>query len=130
MEPTSDPPGRPSPPPGRPADRGAGADEAAGAPQVLRLRLFGHPLHPALVHFPMALLGTSLLFDLGGILSGRPIFWAIAFWNIALGLVIAPFTATTGLLDSLQVRKGSPAAPILNLHLSLMLGAVAFYASA
>jgi len=94
------------------------------------MRLLGHPIHPAVVHFPLALLGTSLAFDLAGLFTEREAFWSIAFWNIALGLVIAPVTALAGLVDSLQVKRGHPASRTLTLHLSAMLGAVSCYAIA
>lgn len=94
------------------------------------MRPLTHPLHPPLVHFPIALLGTSLLFDLVGLLRDEPVWWAIAFWNIALGLVIAVVTASTGLLDSLKVPEQSAASPMVVRHLSAMAGALSLYGAA
>ena len=50
--------------------------------------MLGHPLHAVLSDFPLALLGTSLLWDIIGILRGEALWWAISYWNIALGLGI------------------------------------------
>src|SRR5262249_59659058 len=63
------------------------------------LRVLGHPLHAVLSDFPLALLGTSLLWDAVGLWRGEAIWWAIAFWNIALGLIVALAAATAGAVD-------------------------------
>lgn len=85
------------------------------------------PLHPLFVHFPIALLGTSLVFDIIGLARSEPVWWSIAFWNIALGLVIAAVAATTGLLDSRRVKQDSPAAKIVIPHMLAMVAAVVAY---
>lgn len=94
------------------------------------MRLTTHPIHPPLVHFPIALLGTSLLFDVVGLVREDPVWWAIAFWNIALGLAVAVVTASTGLFDSLKVPEQSPASPVVIRHLSAMAGALTLYGAA
>lgn len=85
------------------------------------------PLHPLFVHFPIALLGTSLVFDIVGLVRNEPVWWTIAFWNIALGLVVGLVTATTGLLDSLRIRQDSPAAKLVTPHLLSMVAALSCY---
>lgn len=85
------------------------------------------PLHPQFVHFPIALLGTSLIFDIIGLARGEPVWWSIAFWNIALGLVIAAVAATTGLMDSRRVKSDSPAAKVVTPHMLSMIAAVVAY---
>lgn len=49
---------------------------------------------------------------------------------ISGGLIVAVPTALTGLLDWLDLRKGTPARTIANLHLSVMLVATALFAAA
>jgi uncharacterized membrane protein len=89
-----------------------------------------HPIHTAFVHFPIALLGTSLAFDLLGLARDEALWWAIAYWNIALGLAVSVITAVTGLIDSTRVPQDSPAAAIVTRHLLVMLAALACYGAA
>jgi uncharacterized membrane protein len=91
------------------------------------LRVFGHPLHAVLSDFPLALLGTSLLWDAIGIWRGEAVWWAISFWNITLGLVIALVAAMAGAVDYAAIREGNPAVKLATSHMILMLLAVSMY---
>lgn len=91
------------------------------------MRAFGHPLHPAVVHFPIALLGTSLAFDLVGIVREEALWWSIAYWNIALGLAAAAVAAVTGLADALAIEGDPPATRKAIRHLVAVVSAVACY---
>ena len=46
-----------------------------------------HPIHPLVVHFPIALLFTSVFFDLLGIITEKKNFRQTAFWLLILGLI-------------------------------------------
>ncbi len=46
-----------------------------------------HPIHPLIVHFPIALLFTSVFFDLLGIITEKKNFRQTAFWLLILGLI-------------------------------------------
>jgi uncharacterized membrane protein len=94
------------------------------------MRRPAHPLHTVFVHFPIALLGTSLIFDLLGLALDEASWWAIAYWNIALGLAVSVVTALTGLLDSRRVPQESPASAIVTRHLLAMLAALSCYGGA
>lgn len=89
-----------------------------------------YPLHPAVVHFPLALLATSLGFDLVGLVTHEGLWWAIAFWNIAAGLALGVVAATAGLIDSARVTGDSPASRVLNRHQLCMLAALGCYGGA
>jgi len=91
------------------------------------MRAFGHPLHPAVVHFPIALLGTSLAFDLIGVLREESVWWSISYWNIALGLVAAAVAAVTGLSDALSIENDPPATRKAIRHLVVVVLAVSCY---
>jgi uncharacterized membrane protein len=89
-----------------------------------------HPIHTAFVHFPIALLGTSLAFDLLGLARDEALWPAIAYWNVALGLAVSVITVSTGLFDSTRVPHESAAAPIVTRHLIAMLAALSCYGAA
>jgi len=50
------------------------------------MRLFGHPLHPALVHFPIAAWLFAPLADAAWWLTADAFFARVALWLTGLGL--------------------------------------------
>lgn len=96
------------------------------------LRLLGHPAHSALVHLPLGLLTASAAWDLLGVLGVGPgagaLFFQVAFWSIAGGLVAAAPTVVSGFLDFLAIGKDrEKAADLAIYHLGTMLSAAAAY---
>ena len=64
-------------------------------------RIFGHPIHPMLVSFPIALLSATLASDLVYCWT-RDVFWATAsFWLLGAGIVTALSAALFGFTDFL-----------------------------
>lgn len=81
-----------------------------------RAKLFGHPIHPMLIVFPLGLLGGSIIFDIVYLItrSGR---WAdIAFWMIAVGVISGLTAAVFGFIDFLAIPSGTRAKRIGGLH--------------
>ncbi|HEY0840032.1 MAG TPA: DUF2231 domain-containing protein, partial [Vulgatibacter sp.] len=74
--------------------------------------------------------GTSVAFDLIGVVREEPIWWAIAHWNIALGLAAAIVAAVTGLSDALAIQGDPPATRKAIRHLVVVVSAVACYGAA
>lgn len=93
------------------------------------LRLLGHPVHPMLVHLPMGLLLTVPLWDLLCLVrpAGAAVWSAVAAWTLGLGCLAGLAAAVAGLIDLAAVPAGHPAGRAANLHLSLMLGALALF---
>jgi uncharacterized membrane protein len=94
----------------------------------LKGKWLGHPLHPILVHIPMAMWPSALVFD---ILSQRQIggnaMVQLSFYAIAFGLAAALLAAPTGLVDWSGIKKEKPAWKIGLYHLSLNLVAVVLF---
>jgi len=88
----------------------------------LKGKWLGHPLHPILVHVPMAMWPGALIFDLlskwqiGGNAMVRLSFYAIAF-----GLIASVLAVTTGLIDWTGIKKEKPAWKIGLYHMILNL---------
>lgn len=81
-----------------------------------RVKLFGHPIHPMLIVFPLGILGGSVVFDVVYLITktGR---WAdIAFWMIAAGVVGGLVAAMFGLIDWLPIPAGTRAKRVGLLH--------------
>lgn len=93
------------------------------------LRVFGHPLHAVLSDFPLAQLGTSLLWNVIDLWRGESVWWAISFWNIAAGLAIALLTAMAGAVDYTAIEQGDGAQKLATTHMIFMLLAVSLYAA-
>lgn len=116
------------------------AEEAMGSnemdkdePNVLKAALLGkwlgHPLHPALVHVPIALWLGALLFDVltmchlggNGLVRG-------AFWAIAIGLASTAIVVPTGIAEWTQIKREKPAWTIALCHMILNLVVAALLA--
>jgi len=90
-------------------------------------RLFGEPMHPPLVHVPLATMVTLPLWDALGILRGEPIWWEVGFWTLALGLSIGSLAAVAGFLDYTRLPAGDPAVRTATRHLVAMLSGVGLF---
>jgi uncharacterized membrane protein len=74
-----------------------------GVPSTVAIA--GHPLHPAIITFPIGLLVTAPATDIAYWLLGD-LFWARAsFWLIVAGLVTGLVAAITGLLDFIRIGR-------------------------
>ena len=89
------------------------------------------PLHPALVHLPIALFPLSILLDLGSWIVGRtdmPLVHA-AFGCLLAGLGTALLAAIFGFVDFTDIRDDHPAKKTATAHLILNLVAVGLFAA-
>lgn len=74
-----------------------------------RVKLFGHPVHPMLVVFPIGLLATSVIFDIVFLATGNSLLAAVSFYMIAAGAVGGLLAAIFGFIDWLALPNGSRA---------------------
>jgi nitrite reductase/ring-hydroxylating ferredoxin subunit/uncharacterized membrane protein len=96
---------------------------------LLQGRPFHHPLHPALVHFPIGLWLLSLLFDLITRWVGPSNTLVLgAFYVMGAGLLMALVAAVAGFADWLEIRADHPAKRYANYHMGINLLVVALYA--
>jgi len=81
-----------------------------------RAKLFGHPIHPMLIVFPLGLLTTSLVFDLIGVFNRNGQFNQVAYWMIIGGVIGGLLAAVFGLVDFLGIPQGTRARRVGVLH--------------
>jgi uncharacterized membrane protein len=74
-----------------------------------RARLFGHPIHPILIPFPLGLLTTSVAFDVVYLLTSDGKWSGISFWMITAGVIGGLGAAVFGLIDWLAIPSGTRA---------------------
>jgi uncharacterized membrane protein len=74
-----------------------------------RTKLFGHPIHPMLIVFPIGLLATAVIFDIIYLVTGNPILATVSFYMIAAGAVGGLLAAIFGFIDWLALPNNSRA---------------------
>lgn len=65
-------------------------------------RAFGVPLHPLLVHLPIALWLTVPVLDVAALSAGPEPWWTLALYATLAGIVIGALAIATGLLEYLD----------------------------
>lgn len=96
---------------------------------ILQGRFLRHPLHPALVHFPIGLFLLSLVLDILSFVQAESndLFRA-SFYAMAIGIGAGILAGISGLADRADVRSDHPARKIVNLHMVLNLSALGLFA--
>ena len=75
-----------------------------------------HPLHPAIVHFPIACWSLATIGDVASLWLGRPAWW-LAGVSMAIGCVVALAAMAAGLFELARINAASPAMRVARLHL-------------
>ena len=90
------------------------------------MRIFGHLIHPMLVHFPVAFWTLGTLFDVAAY-AGWQDFWQPAGILILLGLALGLLSAIVGAVDFALMDADDQARSTAEIHMMLMLGAWMIY---
>jgi uncharacterized membrane protein len=93
-----------------------------------RAKLFGHPIHPVLIVFPLGLLGTAVLFDIIGLIAGNNQLFAASFYMIAAGVIGGLVAAVFGLWDWLAIPLGTRAKRVGLVHAGANVAALTLFA--
>lgn len=80
-----------------------------------------HPLHPALVHFPVACWTLATAADVAGLLLDGPDPWRLALALLAIGCAFGALAAAAGFLELLKLPAEHPAFALANAHMGLAL---------
>ena len=81
-----------------------------------KAKLLGHPIHPMLIVLPLGLFIGAVVFDALYLWRGNAIFAAVAYWNIAGGIIGGLLAAVFGLVDWWAIPSGTRAKQIGLLH--------------
>jgi uncharacterized membrane protein len=88
----------------------------------------GHPLHPPLTDATVGIYTVATAFAVLSKLGVSEENLATAWWlALVAGLIVTVPTALTGLLDWLDIRRGTPLWRTATLHLSSMVTATVFF---
>lgn len=94
------------------------------------MRVFGHPVHLMLVHFPIALCSIAVLWDAVYFLSSDPFWWRVAYWCLVAGLVGAVPTVVTGFVDFMALPDDPAIEKTAMRHLMGVLVAMTLFVAA
>ena len=72
------------------------------------MRLFGHPVHPLVVAFPIALLALTPLWDGAALLGIAPELALVGYWSELVGLIGGGLALVTGFVDFLTLKEPPP----------------------
>src|SRR5688500_3373505 len=95
-----------------------------------KAKLFGHPIHPLLIPFPLGLLGMAVVFDLIDLVVGRDDLARAASPMIAAGVVTGLLAAVFGAVDWVAIPSGTRAKGIATAHGLGNVAIVALFAAA
>ncbi|MBI5861544.1 MAG: DUF2231 domain-containing protein [Rhodocyclales bacterium] len=84
------------------------------------LRLAGHPLHPALVHFPVALWSMTLVWDILWQTQGQALWGQLGYWSLAAGLALALPAMAAGMIDLAAIGDNPAAEKAAMRHMAIM----------
>ena len=87
----------------------------------------GHPIHPMLIPFPLALWATSFVVDVLFYFLRHPTLLVIAKFMIAAGCLGAIAAAIPGIIDWLAIKNGD-AKRVANWHARLNVAALVIFA--
>lgn len=65
----------------------------------------GHPFHPALIPFPIALLITAAVTDIAFWKTGSPLWAGCSYWLLIGGVGVGVLAAVTGLIDFVSIAR-------------------------
>lgn len=80
------------------------------------MKIAGHMLHPMLIVFPLGLLTTAVVFDVLGLTTHNTMWYGVAFWMIAAGVVGGLLAAVPGTIDYLGLPRNTRARRVGLVH--------------
>lgn len=82
------------------------------------MTLFGHPLHPMTVHFPIALYVLGVLLTAAYLWRGQSDFERFAYWSFILSWLTTLLASLSGLIDQNQLALDDPRRDDVNTHIT------------
>jgi len=79
--------------------------------------LAGHAQHPVIIHFPIALFITSVVFELLAVWRKQPLFATVAYYNLLGAALTLPLAIATGLGAWQWQLEGATLKGNLRLHM-------------
>jgi uncharacterized membrane protein len=84
------------------------------------MRIFGHPLHPTLVHFPIVFWTVAVAAYVSVVVAASDSATMIAKYSNGAGLIMALVAMIAGLLELRSIDSGSAAMRVATQHMMMM----------
>ena len=84
------------------------------------MRLFGHPIHPMLVHFPVVLWTVAAGAYVASTLGLADVAATVAKFSNGTGLIIAIVAMLAGLMELRSIERASAAMQVATWHMMVM----------
>jgi uncharacterized membrane protein len=81
-----------------------------------KAKLFGHPIHPILIVFPLGLFATAVIFDILSLATENSFWTGMSYYLIYAGIIGGLAAAIFGLIDFLAIPAQTRAKSIGLLH--------------
>jgi len=81
-----------------------------------KAKLFGHPIHPILIVFPLGLFATAVIFDIMSMVTENSFWTGMSYYLIYAGIIGGLAAAIFGLIDYLAIPAHTRAKSIGLLH--------------
>lgn len=85
-----------------------------------------HPIHPILVHFPIAAWFFATIGDVASLFFGPQVGWVAGVF-LVIGTVTAIFAMVAGLVELTKIDQHSAAMRMANQHMILAMMSLSFY---
>ena len=85
-----------------------------------------HPIHPLLVHFPIATWFLATIGDIASLFFGEQVGW-VAGVLLVIGTITALFAMLAGLIELAKIDQQSVAMQVANQHMVLAMISWSFY---
>ena len=82
------------------------------------MTLFGHPLHPMTIHFPITLYLLGVLLTGAGMWRRQTEYDRLALWSFALSWAATVIASIAGLVDQNQLDINDPRRAYINPHIT------------
>jgi len=92
---------------------------------MAKLTVAGHPVHPQLVHAPLALLPFSFALDAMHLATGRRTYAEAAYFSLVSGSASAVAAAAAGATDYFALPPGGHTKRLANVHAAMNVGLLA-----
>jgi uncharacterized membrane protein len=108
----------------------AGRLPQAKQPKTILAGPYGHPIHPVMVTVPIGSWVAAVVFDIIALVNSEDesVFAEGAYWLIGIGIVGAVLAAVFGLMDLLNIPRGTVAFRTGLTHMVLNLTIVVLFA--
>lgn len=108
----------------------AGRLPQAKQPKNILAGPYGHPIHPVMVTVPIGSWVAAVVFDIIALVNSEDesVFAEGAYWLIGIGIVGAVLAAVFGLMDLLNIPRGTAAFRTALTHMVINLTVVVLFA--